>query len=90
MGDSANFPRSKKSSIVSRIRRSFRRKKESYCISCGHVTKSCPHSRETEDYENVEYCNKDDILKWLDLDVSHQGITNKTLKLKSQVCNFEP
>jgi hypothetical protein len=32
-------------SVFSRIRRSFRRKRETYCINCGHVSKSCYHSK---------------------------------------------
>ena len=73
-----------KVSMLGRIRRSFRRKKESYCINCGHVTKSCSHNRDV--YENVEFGNKDDLLKWLDLDLSHGGINNNpALRLKYQV-----
>ena len=72
-----------KVSMFSRIRRSFRRKKESYCINCGHVTKSCYHSKDV--YENVEFNNKDDFLKWLDLDYSHGGINNNALRLKYKV-----
>ena len=72
-----------KVSVFSRIRRSFRRKKESYCINCGHVTKSCYHSKDV--YENVEFNNKDDFLKWLDLDYSHGGTNNNALRLKYKV-----
>ena len=75
-------PQRTKVSVFSRIRRSFRRKKESYCINCGHVTKNCYHSKDI--YENVEFNNKDDLLKWLDLDLSH-GINNNALRLKYQV-----
>ena len=71
-----------KVSVFSRIRRSFRRKKESYCINCGHVTKNCYHSKDI--YENVEFNNKDDLLKWLDLDLSH-GNNNNGLRLRYQV-----
>lgn len=74
-----------KVSMLSRIRRSFRRKKESYCINCGHVTKSCYHSKDA--YENVEF-SKDDFLKWLDLDYSHGGANNNALRLKRQVCSI--
>ena len=77
-------PQRTKVSVFSRIRRSFRRKKESYCINCGHVTKNCYHSKDI--YENVEFNNKDDLLKWLDLDLSHgHGINNNPIKLKYQV-----
>ena len=69
-----------KVSVFSRIRRSFRRKRESYCINCGHVTKACYHNKDV--YENVEFGNngkdataakeemmsKEELLKWLDLD----------------------
>ena len=84
-------------SVFGRIRRSFRRKKESYCISCGAVTKNCQHSGEgrgrggeerNNPYENVEFVNnKEDLLKWLDLDLSH-GINNDSaaaLKLRYKV-----
>ena len=77
-------PHRTKVSVFSRIRRSFRRKKESYCINCGHVTKNCYHSKDI--YENVEFNNKDDLLKWLDLDLSHgHGINNNPIRLKYQV-----
>ena len=77
-------PQRTKVSVFSRIRRSFRRKKESYCINCGHVTKNCYHSKDI--YENVEFNNKDDLLKWLDLDLSHgHGINNNPIRLKYQV-----
>ena len=72
-----------KVSMFSRIRRSFRKKKESYCINCGHVTKSCYHSKDV--YENVEFNTKDDFLKWLDLDYSHGGTDNNALRLKYKV-----
>ena len=91
-------------SVFGRIRRSFRRKKESYCISCGAVTKSCQHSGsqfergrggaagevggEKNNYENLEFVNnKEDLLKWLDLDLSH-GINNNSaaaLRLRYKV-----
>ena len=77
-------PQRTKVSVFSRIRRSFRRKKESYCINCGHVTKNCYHSKDI--YENVEFNNKDDLLKWLDLDLSHgHGINNNPIRHKYQV-----
>ena len=37
--------------MFQRIRRSFRRKKASYCINCGHVSKECYH----QEYENVDF-----------------------------------
>ena len=91
-------------SVFGRIRRSFRRKKESYCISCGAVTKSCQHSGsqfergrggevagEKNNYENLEFVNnKEDLLKWLDLDLSH-GINNNSaaaLRLRYKVHNM--
>ena len=69
--------------MLGKIRRSFRRKKESYCINCGHVTNRCSHNRDV--YENVEFGqdHKDDVLKWLDLDLSHGGISST--KHKHQV-----
>ena len=68
--------------MLQRIRRSFRRKKASYCINCGHVSKDCYH----KEYENVDFRQeqqlndndcvdidsrvpKTDDLKWLDLDL---------------------
>ena len=66
--------------MLQRIRRSFRRKKASYCINCGHVSKDCYH----QEYENVDFRQepndndfieidgrvpKTDDLKWLDLDL---------------------
>ena len=66
-------------SVLKKLRNSFRRKKESYCISCGHVTRNCCHHSDV--YENVEFNQKDDLLKWLDLDLSH----NNNLRLKYQV-----
>ena len=89
-------------SVFGRIRRSFRRKKESYCISCGAVTKSCQHSdnrnferardiERSNQYENLEFVNnKEDLLKWLDLDLSH-GINNNSaaaLRLRYKVSNL--
>ena len=56
--------------MFQRLRRSFRRKKASYCINCGHVSKECYH----QEYENVFFGGSDngtqraDELKWLDLD----------------------
>ena len=83
-----------KVSVFGRIRRSFRRKKESYCISCGAVTRACDHQRHegrdsrTDSYENVDFVNnKEDLLKWLDLDLSH-GINNNSeaaLRLRYKV-----
>ena len=76
-----------KVSVFGRIRRSFRRKKESYCISCGAVTKSCQHSAisRSDNYENVEFVNnKEDLLKWLDLDLSHGINNNSAAALKLQ------
>jgi hypothetical protein len=45
MNNGAGVPVGQRSSVFSRIRRSFRRKRESYCINCGHVTKSCYHNK---------------------------------------------
>ena len=70
---------SRRVSVLKKLRNSFRRKKESYCISCGHVTRNCCHHADV--YENVEFNHKDDLLKWLDLDLSH----NNNLRLKYQV-----
>ena len=59
--------------MFQRLRRSFRRKKASYCINCGHVAKECYH----QEYENVFFGGSDngtqkaDELKWLDLDYLH-------------------
>jgi hypothetical protein len=57
--------------MLQRIRRSFRKKKASYCINCGHVSRECYH----QEYENVDFSEtqqasaaKADDLKWLDLD----------------------
>ena len=57
--------------MFQRLRRSFRRKKASYCINCGHVSKECYH----QEYENLSYpsggqggTQTADDLKWLDLD----------------------
>ena len=57
--------------MFQRLRRSFRRKKASYCINCGHVSKECYH----QEYENLCYSSGGqggtqtaDDLKWLDLD----------------------
>ena len=69
-------------SVLKKLRNSFRRKKESYCISCGHVTRNCCHHSDV--YENVEFNQKDDLLKWLDLDLSH----NNNLRLKYQVIEY--
>ena len=60
--------------MFQRLRRSFRRKKASYCINCGHVSKECYH----QEYENVYFGGSDngtqraDELKWLDLDYAKQ------------------
>jgi len=60
--------------MFQRLRRSFRRKKASYCINCGHVSKECYH----QEYENVFFGGSDngtqraDELKWLDLDYEKQ------------------
>jgi hypothetical protein len=40
-----------KKKMFQRIRRSFRRKKASYCINCGHVSRECYH----QEYENVDF-----------------------------------
>ena len=59
--------------MFQRLRRSFRRKKASYCINCGHVSKECYH----QEYENVYFGGSEngtqraDELKWLDLDYLH-------------------
>ena len=60
--------------MFQRLRRSFRRKKASYCINCGHVSKDCYH----QEYENVFFggpengTQRADELKWLDLDYAKQ------------------
>ena len=60
--------------MFQRLRRSFRRKKASYCINCGHVSKDCYH----QEYENVFFGGSEngtqraDELKWLDLDYAKQ------------------
>ena len=82
-----------KVSVLGRIRRSFRRRRESYCVQCSAVTSSCEHSKSkrsrsrskerrseqgNNNYENVDFVNnKEDLLKWLDLDLSH-GINNNS------------
>ena len=66
--------------MFQRLRRSFRRKKASYCINCGHVSKECYH----QEYENVFFGGSEsgtqraDELKWLDLDYvkQHQQMSN--------------
>ena len=66
--------------MFQRLRRSFRRKKASYCINCGHVSKECYH----QEYENVFFGGSEsgtqraDELKWLDLDYvkQHQQMIN--------------
>ena len=52
--------------MFQRIRRSFRKKKASVCINCGHSNRECYH----KEYENIKDFeqNKADQLKWLDLD----------------------
>jgi hypothetical protein len=65
--------------MFQRIRRSFRKKKASYCINCGHTTRDCYH----KEYENIndlsvnsseaEQATKSDHLKWLDLDLMNQN-----------------
>ena len=37
--------------MLTKLRRSFRRKRASYCVNCGHVEKACYH----QEYENVEF-----------------------------------
>ena len=72
--------------MLQRIRRSFRKKKASYCINCGHVSRECYH----QEYENVDFketqpaspAPKTDDLKWLDLDyrtnnVLHHNAVNR-------------
>ena len=60
--------------MFQRLRRSFRRKKASYCINCGHVSKECYH----QEYENTLFGGSEngtqraDELKWLDLDFVKQ------------------
>ena len=39
--------------MLTKLRRSFRRKKASYCVNCGHVERACYH----QEYENVEFQN---------------------------------
>ena len=68
-------------SVLKKLRNSFRRKKESYCISCGHVTRNCCHHSDV--YENVEFNQKDDLLKWLDLDLSHSTSALSALILEA-------
>lgn len=53
--------------MLQRIRRSFRRKKASVCINCGHADRQCYH----KEYENINILAqaKADHLKWLDLDL---------------------
>ncbi len=55
--------------MIQRIRRSFRKKKASVCINCGHANRDCYH-KEYENIENFEKA-KADQLKWLDLDNLH-------------------
>ena len=52
--------------MFQRIRRSFRKKKASVCINCGHSNRECYH----KEYENIKDFEqtKADQLKWLDLD----------------------
>ena len=59
--------------MLQRLRRSFRRKKASYCINCGHVSKECYH----QEYENLHFgsdvgTQRADELKWLDLGCAQQ------------------
>lgn len=57
--------------MFQRLRRSFRRKKATYCINCGHVEKGCYH----KEYENMIFepgTQRADELKWLDLDYRSQ------------------
>lgn len=58
--------------MIQRIRRSFRKKKASVCINCGHTSRDCYH----KEYENIKDLaqSKADHLKWLDLD--HQQLNN--------------
>ena len=63
--------------MLTKLRRSFRRKKASYCVNCGHVARPCYH----QEYENMMFhngpplnnqsCNGGTMvandLKWLDL-----------------------
>ena len=62
--------------MFQRIRRSFRKKKASHCINCGHTSKTCYH----QEYENIDINaqTKSDHLKWLDLDYKND------LKLQQQ------
>ena len=68
--------------MFQRLRRSFRRKKASYCINCGHVSKDCYH----QEYENVFFGGSEngtqraDELKWLDLDYAKQQQQQQQLK----------
>jgi hypothetical protein len=72
--------------MFQRLRRSFRRKKASYCINCGHVSKECYH----QEYENVSFGGSDngtqraDELKWLDLDFVKQQ-----QQQQHRICNDE-
>ena len=59
--------------MFTRIRRSFRKKKDSHCFNCNHTNKECYH----KEYENISFKsghseksdkNNEELLKWLDLD----------------------
>ena len=70
--------------MFQRIRRSFRKKKASVCINCGHVNAQCYH----KEYENIKDLeqSKADHLKWLDLDFQDNtsvAVAPNNLKLLS-------
>ena len=68
--------------MFQRIRRSFRRKKASHCINCGHVNAQCYH----KEYENIKDLeqSKADHLKWLDLDYQQPHVAPKPNNLVLQ------
>ena len=39
--------------MLTKLRRSFRRKKASYCVNCGPVERACYH----QEYENIDFHN---------------------------------
>ena len=71
-----NVSSAPKVSVFNRIRRSFRRKRESYCINCGHVTKNCYHSKVYKIFKKntliQNLCKK--TLVWLLLVLGYLGL----------------
>ena len=72
--------------MLQRLRRSFRRKKASYCINCGHVSKECYH----QEYENLVFVSgsgtqKADDLKWLDLDYMQQQHQRNQIQIEEGI-----